>query len=340
MSFQLQSTDLNDSVLAKVADFGLSRVVGGRMQGALATWGWLAPEVILPEEKGVTSYGTPSDVYSFGMVLYEISSRRYPFADEAKQERFKKHGGLDLQTLIFAIAKESLRPGRPPAAERVPSAIWEMIEECWCTDPVRRPTFDQLVPRLCELAGREDTQELSVAGMDFGKSFEEDLIQQSSQQKKQLTRSLSVSPMKGQGLKRMSEHTLTEDTLCGIGLRTDLTFVRSVDISSTSSTVRATALLVRDDAVWIGGSDGHLSVQSLNLESKKKWAGHANGVSCLEAVGDTVWSMSALGRIRVWDAAVRADLRYKCRIGANVTSRASSKFGISWHLTPSASANT
>ena len=72
---------------AKVADFGLSRCITSGIAGSLATWQWLAPEVIL--EDGA-EYGLASDVYSFGMVLWEILTCEVPFEEFDKNPRYTR----------------------------------------------------------------------------------------------------------------------------------------------------------------------------------------------------------------------------------------------------------
>jgi serine/threonine protein kinase len=71
-------------VQIKVADFGLARHKdeddGGedetsRMTGMAGTFHWMAPEVLRSEP-----YSNKADVYSYGIVLWEICSREPPFA--------------------------------------------------------------------------------------------------------------------------------------------------------------------------------------------------------------------------------------------------------------------
>jgi len=70
----LASLSLDPNVpRAKVGDFGLSRVLAPNMYGALGTWQWLAPEVTVAS--GDSTYDQRSDVYSFGIVCWEIATR-------------------------------------------------------------------------------------------------------------------------------------------------------------------------------------------------------------------------------------------------------------------------
>ena len=79
------STKSLDDPLAKLGDFGGSRVVpeqriDGRETPIVGTIGWKAPEVT-PH----SSYGPPVDIYSLGVFISELVSRRNPYADVYKE---------------------------------------------------------------------------------------------------------------------------------------------------------------------------------------------------------------------------------------------------------------
>ena len=65
---------------AKVADFNLSRVFGAGSLGLVQHSGAItSPEWAAPERLSGQSYGPPSDVFSFGVVLYELCTLRVPW---------------------------------------------------------------------------------------------------------------------------------------------------------------------------------------------------------------------------------------------------------------------
>tara|TARA_R110002050_G_scaffold280655_1_gene427646 strand:- start:50 stop:646 length:597 start_codon:yes stop_codon:yes gene_type:complete len=91
----ITSLDLSAEVHAKVMDFGLTEAMPIPAKKRLMTWQWLAPEVIAGSDVpvNVQSYDERSDVYSFGIVLYEIVSRKCPFLDDY-WEKFCTRDGL------------------------------------------------------------------------------------------------------------------------------------------------------------------------------------------------------------------------------------------------------
>ena len=65
---------LDECFRIKLADFGWTRVMAESMTGKIGTYQWMAPEVINNEK-----YTEKADVYSFGIILWEIASREPPY---------------------------------------------------------------------------------------------------------------------------------------------------------------------------------------------------------------------------------------------------------------------
>jgi len=116
---------------AKVADFGLSQK---KEVGAAGTPYWMAPELLRRE-----SDNTPaSDVYSFGIILFEAYTRKVPY------------DGEDFDDVIKLVADKQVQK-RPPLPKSAPPQIQSMMTECFADNPNERPIFDELDVRLQRL---------------------------------------------------------------------------------------------------------------------------------------------------------------------------------------------
>ncbi|KAG2500644.1 hypothetical protein HYH03_001411 [Edaphochlamys debaryana] len=135
-------------VVAKVADFGLSTRMEHQethlsscFQGTLTH---MAPEVML---EGRISKA--ADVYSFGILMWELFCASDPFA------------GVPRAHMGHAITKENRRPKFPPFAPRDYVAL---ASQCWHPDASQRPTFEAILSELTrmreELGG--DTPQLVI----------------------------------------------------------------------------------------------------------------------------------------------------------------------------------
>ena len=120
--------------------------VRGTMTKAAGTLLWMAPEVY----RGDQRYGPAVDVYSFGIVLWELATRQTPWDELPPGEAaFFKELNAALQT--------GRRPSIPDAVLMNHGAFVAVIQQCWAGDPVDRPTFAGVVTRLAACM-RECTQ--------------------------------------------------------------------------------------------------------------------------------------------------------------------------------------
>lgn len=115
---------------AKVADFGLS---AKKAVGATGTPLWMAPELL----RGMRNTAA-SDVYSFGIILYEIYSRKDPYE------------GMDLQQVLREVADRKINR-RPPVPHGCPGKIAAIMKECQFGNAGLRPTFEEVDLRLKRL---------------------------------------------------------------------------------------------------------------------------------------------------------------------------------------------
>jgi serine/threonine protein kinase len=125
--------DANGTV--KVCDFGLSTVkeVGDISQPAErvvpGTPLWMAPELMVG--KGATD---KTDVYGYGMVLWEIVTGEIPFPEMENFQVFKR--------AICVLGQ------RPPIPNDMLPGLKNLIERCWHKEPSQRPTFAEIISEL------------------------------------------------------------------------------------------------------------------------------------------------------------------------------------------------
>lgn len=128
---------LSENNVVKICDFGLARDVYKdpdyvRKGDARLPLKWMAPETIFDRV-----YTTQSDVWSFGVLLWEIFSlgaSPYP--------------GVCIDESFCRRLKEGTRM-RPP--EYATTEIYQTMLDCWLDRPTDRPTFTELVEHLGNL---------------------------------------------------------------------------------------------------------------------------------------------------------------------------------------------
>jgi serine/threonine protein kinase len=117
----------------KVCDFGLSAIkLTEKLKDTDSIPGtplWMAPEVLMGRE-----LDEKCDVYSYGIVLWEIFTRTEPFPQFQSYREFKR-----------AITVENVRP---PIPEGCPESLARLMELCWDPDSEKRPSFAEVIPML------------------------------------------------------------------------------------------------------------------------------------------------------------------------------------------------
>ncbi|KAM6221931.1 mast/stem cell growth factor receptor Kit [Rhynchocyon petersi] len=117
--------------ITKICDFGLARdikndsnyVVKGNARLPVK---WMAPESIFN-----CVYTFESDVWSYGIFLWELfslGSSPYP--------------GMPVDSKFYKMIKEGFRMFSP---EHAPAEMYDIMKTCWDADPLKRPTFKQIV---------------------------------------------------------------------------------------------------------------------------------------------------------------------------------------------------
>ena len=120
---------------AKLCDFGLSTKKKNQITG---TPYWLAPEYL----RGQTQYTTMCDVYSIGIILYEIYAREDPYKGNDFRDTLQK----------VCDRRVNKRPGIPA---KCPSKIVDMMKKCWSPDPMFRPSSKDLDTMFLDMNMRD-----------------------------------------------------------------------------------------------------------------------------------------------------------------------------------------
>lgn len=80
---------MDDAFRTKLADFGWTRTLANYMTSKIGTYQWMAPEVISGQV-----YTEKADVFSFGIILWEIASREPPYRSILLNLFFKKNNKI------------------------------------------------------------------------------------------------------------------------------------------------------------------------------------------------------------------------------------------------------
>uniref|UniRef100_A0A1J3JTQ3 Serine/threonine-protein kinase CTR1 n=1 Tax=Noccaea caerulescens TaxID=107243 RepID=A0A1J3JTQ3_NOCCA len=122
--------------ICKIGDLGLSKVkqktlVSGGVRGTLP---WMAPELLSGKSNMVSE---KIDVYSFGIVMWELLTGEEPYAD------------MHCASIIGGIVNNALRPKIPQWCD----PEWKgLMESCWASEPTERPSFAEISQKLRTMA--------------------------------------------------------------------------------------------------------------------------------------------------------------------------------------------
>nr|TKS01059.1 putative serine/threonine-protein kinase [Populus alba] len=115
----------------KVGDFGLSKWMNATFLTAKSGRGtpqWMAPEVLRNEPSN-----EKSDVFSFGVILWELMAVSIPWVKLNSLQVVGVVGFMDRRLEL----PESLDP-----------KVASIINDCWRSDPEQRPSFEEIIQRM------------------------------------------------------------------------------------------------------------------------------------------------------------------------------------------------
>lgn len=151
-----------------VADFGLARTSEkkvGMTEGAGSPY-YTAPEVLEKE----TDYNQSIDVYSYGIMMYEIITDLVPFHELPSQ--------IFDNPYLFS-ERVVVNEARPifPEDFKITEELKKLIQECWSSKPNKRPTFEEIFYKLAYDSG-EPTNFKNLFENDDHKYYLEDVRQE------------------------------------------------------------------------------------------------------------------------------------------------------------------
>ena len=144
---------LLSDLTVKIGDFGLATVKSGawgassnvsdagdrRTQQPSGSILWMAPEIIRMMDRN--PYTFQSDVYAYGIVLFELGSNQLPYKNKNNRDQ-----------IIFCVGRGYLRPDFTAIRKDMPKSFTKLLKDCIAFTPDTRPMFPQILTRVDQLA--------------------------------------------------------------------------------------------------------------------------------------------------------------------------------------------
>ncbi|XP_053499745.1 raf-1 proto-oncogene, serine/threonine kinase a isoform X2 [Ictalurus furcatus] len=131
---------LHEGLTVKIGDFGLA-TVKARWSGShqvehpSGSILWMAPEVIRMQDNN--PYSFQSDVYSYGIVLYELMTGELPYSHIANRDQ-----------IIFMVGRGYLSPDLTKLYKSCPKAMKRLVADCIKKSKEERPLFPQILSSI------------------------------------------------------------------------------------------------------------------------------------------------------------------------------------------------
>ncbi|KAM5292885.1 tyrosine-protein kinase Fes/Fps isoform 4-T4 [Ctenodactylus gundi] len=123
----------------KISDFGMSREEADGVYAASGGLRQVPVKWTAPEALNYGRYSSESDVWSFGILLWEtfsLGASPYPNLSNQQTREFVEEGG------------------RLPCPELCPDAVFRLMEQCWAYEPGQRPSFSAIYQELQSIRKR------------------------------------------------------------------------------------------------------------------------------------------------------------------------------------------
>nr|XP_031843200.1 fibroblast growth factor receptor homolog 1-like isoform X1 [Nomia melanderi]XP_031843201.1 fibroblast growth factor receptor homolog 1-like isoform X1 [Nomia melanderi] len=153
---------VSDEYVLKIADFGLARDIHCHDYYRKTTDGRLPVKWMAPEALFHRVYTTQSDVWSYGILLWEIMTlggTPYPSVPSVEK--------------LFHLLRTGHRMEKPPCCS---IEIYMLMRDCWSYQPNERPMFGELVEdldRILTITANEEYLDLGLPQLDTPPSSQE-----------------------------------------------------------------------------------------------------------------------------------------------------------------------
>src|SRR6266542_146642 len=131
-----------DTWLSRIGDLGLCQQLVDKKDNPNKIFGvipYLAPEVLSKKP-----YTKESDIYSFGMIMWEFTTGKKPFHDRPHNH---------------CLITDILKGERPQITDDTPELYAKLMKKCWDHNPENRPTAKEIYDCLCEYYAPDRTEE-------------------------------------------------------------------------------------------------------------------------------------------------------------------------------------
>lgn len=183
----------NTHTALKIGDFGTACDLQTYMTNNKGSAAWMAPEVFEGEK-----YTEKCDVYSFGIILWQMISRRKPYDDI---------GGPALR-VMWAVHQGR----RPSPIKSIPTPLETLMTRCWDKEPDRRPSFSRIVPFLQHFMKFFKGQDTPIVYPDKEPAPESDVSSEVSENQLTGARSEPIFPSDIDRLNDVEESSDSEET--------------------------------------------------------------------------------------------------------------------------------
>ncbi|XP_049864650.1 fibroblast growth factor receptor 3-like isoform X1 [Schistocerca gregaria] len=164
---------VSDEYILKIADFGLARDIHCHDYYRKTTDGRLPVKWMAPEALFHRVYTTQSDVWSYGILLWEIMTlggTPYPSVPSVEK--------------LFQLLRSGHRMEKPPCCSL---EIYMLMRDCWNYQPNERPMFSELVEdldRILTITANEEYLDLGLPQLDTPPSSQESCQESSDDEEK------------------------------------------------------------------------------------------------------------------------------------------------------------